>query len=69
VSARVIYAAPRRPTLAPAALLSAAVETNVRRTVRDLLESPERRAGTAESEMKLVGAVYDFATGRVRLLD
>jgi carbonic anhydrase len=50
-------------------LLSAAVETNVRRTVRDLLESPERRAGTAESEMKLVGAVYDFATGRVRLLD
>jgi carbonic anhydrase len=50
-------------------LLSAAVEANVRRTVRDVLESPEGRAGTAESEMKLVGAVYDLATGRVRFLD
>jgi carbonic anhydrase len=57
------------PMLAPAALLSAAVEANVRRTVRDLLESPEGRARTAESEMKLVGAVYDLATGRVRFLD
>jgi carbonic anhydrase len=57
------------PTLAPAALLSAAVEANVRRTVRDVLESPEGRARTAEGEMKLVGAVYDLATGRVRFLD
>ena len=31
-------------TLAPAALLSAAVEANVRRTVRDVLGSPEGRA-------------------------
>jgi len=50
-------------------LLSAAGEAKVRRTVRDLLESPEDRARTAESDMKLVGAVYDVATGRVRLLD
>ena len=57
------------PTPAPAALLSAAVEANVRRTVRDVLESPEGRARTAEGEMKLVGAVYDLATGRVRFLD
>ena len=57
------------PTLAPAALLSAAVEANVRRTVRDVLETPEGRARTAEGEMKLVGAVYDLATGRVRFLD
>ncbi len=57
------------PTLAPAALLSAAVEANVRRTVRDVLESSEGRARTAEGEMKLVGAVYDLATGRVRFLD
>ena len=57
------------PTLAPAALLSAAVEANVRRTVRDVLESPEGRARTAEGEMKLVGAVYDLTTGRVRFLD
>jgi len=57
------------PTLTPAALLSAAVEANVRRTVRNVLESPEGRARTAESDMKLVGAVYDIATGRVRFLD
>ena len=57
------------PTLAPAALLSAAVEANVRRAVRDVLETPEGRARTAEGEMKLVGAVYDLATGRVRFLD
>jgi carbonic anhydrase len=56
------------PTLAPA-VLSAAVEANLRRTVRDVLESPEGRARTAEGEMKLVGAVYDLATGRVRFLD
>ena len=48
---------------------SCAVEANVRRTVRDVLESPEGRARTAEGEMKLVGAVYDLATGRVRFLD
>ena len=41
----------------------------MRRTVRDVLESPEGRARTAEGEMKLVGAVYDLATGRVRFLD
>ena len=29
----------------------------------------EDRARTAEGEMKLVGAVYDLATGRVRFLD
>ena len=57
------------PTPAPAALLSAAVEANVRRTVRDLLESPVGRARTAESELKRVGAVYDLAAGRVHFLD
>jgi len=57
------------PALAPAALLSAAVEANVRHTVGDVLESPEGRARTSEGEMKLVGAVYDLATGRVRFLD
>ena len=56
------------PRLAPEALLSAAVEGNVRRTVRVVLESPEGRARTAEGEMRLVGAVYDLATGRVRFL-
>jgi carbonic anhydrase len=53
----------------PAELLSAAVEANVRQTVRDLLETPEAKARMAAGGMKLVGAVYELDTGRVRFLD
>ena len=56
------------PTMTPAALLSAAVEANVRRTVQELLESPEGKARARQGDMKLVGAIYDLATGRVRFL-
>jgi len=56
-------------TLAPAALLEAAVEANVRRTVRTLLATPEARARAEEGRMKLVGALYDLDTGVVRFLD
>ena len=54
--------------LAPAARLSAAVEANVRWTVRAIRESPEGAARTAEGRMQLVGAVYELTTGRVRFL-
>jgi len=57
------------PSLPPAALLSAAVEANVRWTVRLVAESPEGKARLAKNDVKLVGAVYDLATGRVRFLD
>ena len=57
------------PTLPPAELLSAAVEANVRRTIRELLESPEGKARMAEGGVKLIGAVYDLVTGRVRFLE
>ena len=57
------------PALPPKALLEAAVEANVRRTVRELLESPEGRARAAEGVMMLVGAVYHLDTGHVRFLD
>ena len=57
------------PSLAPAALLHAAVEANVRWTVREVAESPEGKARVAKGNVKLVGAVYDIATGRVRFLD
>lgn len=53
----------------PAELLSAAVEANVRQTMRELLETPEAKARMAASGMKLVGAVYELDTGRVRFLD
>jgi len=56
-------------TLAPEALLSAAVEANVRWTVREVAESPEGKARTAKGDVRLVGAVYDLASGRVRFLE
>jgi carbonic anhydrase len=56
------------PALSPDERLSRAVEFNVRWTVRQVLESPEGQARVAEGRMKLVGAVYEIGTGRVRLL-
>jgi carbonic anhydrase len=57
------------PTLPPAALLSAAVEASVRRTVREVVESPEAKARIAQGGVMVIGAVYDLVTGRVRFLD
>ena len=57
------------PTLPPEALLSAAVEANVRRTIRELLESPEAKARMAQGGVMVIGAVYDLVTGRVRFLE
>ena len=57
------------PTMPPAALLSAAVEANVRWVIRQLRESPEVKAHAGQVDVKLVGAIYDLATGRVRFLE
>jgi len=48
--------------------LERAVEFNVRWSMRQIGETPEVRARMANTDMKLVGAVYEIATGRVRLL-
>jgi carbonic anhydrase len=56
-------------TLPEDALLSAAVEANVRWTMQTLLDSPEGKARAAEGVLQLVGAVYEISTGRVRFLD
>ena len=48
--------------------LSKAVESNVRWTVQKILDSPEGRMRVAEGRMKVVGAIYDIATGLVRFL-
>jgi carbonic anhydrase len=55
--------------LPPAQRLSAAVEANVRHTVARIMDTPEARAREAEGVMRLVGAVFEIATGRVRFLD
>ena len=49
-------------------LLCQAVEANVRYTVRSLRDTPEVKAREREGVMKLVGAVYELHTGRVRFL-
>ena len=54
--------------LPPEAQMAAAVEANVRWSMRQLLETPEAKARQAEGLMKLVGAVYELQTGRVRFL-
>lgn len=57
------------PQAPPAELLSAAVEANVRRTIDQLLATPEAQARMSEGVFRLVGAVYELATGRVRFLE
>lgn len=48
--------------------LRSAVEANVRWSMHQLLATPEAKARAAEGVMKLVGAVYELETGRVRFL-
>lgn len=55
--------------LPPRERMNAAVEANVRWSMRQVLETPEGRARVQEGVLKLVGAVYELETGRVRFLD
>ena len=57
------------PALPSHEQLAAAVEANVRWTMRQILETPEAQARQAEGVMQLVGAVAEISTGRVRFLD
>jgi carbonic anhydrase len=52
----------------PEAMLAQAVEANVRWSMRQILETPEGRQRQTEGLLKLVGAVYEIETGRVRFL-
>jgi carbonic anhydrase len=54
--------------LDPEALRAQAVEANVRWSMRQILETPEGRERQAGGSMKLVGAIYEIETGRVRFL-
>ena len=56
------------PEQSPAARLSEAVESNVRWSMRQILETPEARMRATEGRMKLVGAIYDINSGRVKFL-
>ena len=54
--------------LSPLAQLDAAVEANVRWSMRQLHETPEVKARMREGEVRLVGATFGLRTGRVRFL-
>jgi carbonic anhydrase len=55
--------------LSRAAQLSLAVERNVRWSMRQIAESPEGRARLAHGDIRLVGGIYEIASGRVRFLE
>jgi carbonic anhydrase len=50
-------------------LLSAAVQANVCHTMRALVNSAEGRALLEGGHVKLVGAIYDLLSGRVRFIE
>ena len=57
------------PGLAADEELARGVAANVRWSMAQVLATPEAKARAAKGDMKLVGAVYEIATGRVRLLN
>jgi carbonic anhydrase len=57
------------PNLKGPSRISAAVELNVRWSLRQLLEIPDAKSAMAAKGISLVGAVYDLTTGQVRFLD
>lgn len=57
------------PKLTPEAMLAQGVEANVRWSMRQIRETPEGREHRAEGNVKLVGAIYEIETGRVRFLE
>ena len=57
------------PQAAPDLQLAQAVEANVRWSMRQVQESPEGSRALEEGRAHLAGAVYEIATGLVRLLE
>jgi len=55
--------------LPPDAMLAQAVEGNVRWSMHQILDSPEGRERQSDERVKLVGAIYEIETGRVRFLE
>ena len=56
------------PQSPPSLQLERAVEANVRWTMRQILDSPEGKVAVAEGHKRLVGGIYEIASGHVRFL-
>ena len=57
------------PGQSPDDQIHAAVEANVRWSMRQIRATPEAQERRAQGVMQLVGAVYELESGRVRFLD
>jgi carbonic anhydrase len=57
------------PQLSPAERTAQAIESNIRWTVHQILETPEGKVRQAEGQMKIVGALFEITTGRVKFLE
>jgi carbonic anhydrase len=56
------------PHASPQQQLAQAVEANVRWSMHQMMETPEAKRAVQEDRAKLVGAVYQIATGQVTFL-
>jgi carbonic anhydrase len=56
------------PRLSLESMLNEGVEANVRWSMRQIFDTPEGRERQADRSVKLVGAIYEIETGRVRFL-
>ncbi|MCM3874472.1 MAG: hypothetical protein ND895_27590, partial [Pyrinomonadaceae bacterium] len=60
---------PFDPELSPAERTAQAIESNIRWTVQQIVETPEAKTRLAEGHVKIVGALFEISTGRVRFLE
>lgn len=60
---------PFDPELSPADRTAQAVEGNIRWTMKQILDTPEAQFRLAEGNIKIVGALFEISTGRVRFLE
>jgi carbonic anhydrase len=59
---------PFDPKLSPAERTAQAIEANVRWTVKQIVETPEAKARLVEGKVKIIGALFEISTGRVKFL-
>ena len=60
---------PFDPQLSPPERTAQAIESNIRWTVKQILETPEARLRLVEGNVKLAGALFEISPGRVKFLE
>lgn len=60
---------PFDPQLSPAERTAQAVEGNIRWTMKQIVETPEAQQRLAEGYFKIIGALFEISTGRVKFLE